>query len=180
MNIMLCKEEVCSWFRTLSADKRIDLMCGLLHMCLPLELRFIGSCVEDLAKQNFHYLREAELKANDKHEWSKSTDLSDPVIRSRVNIYTTLLYSANRLCSGILFRTLTEMNVTALLGLPTGLNATVGQELLLLLTLATNHPAFDFNQKQIVCELLQTVARIIGDNIVKVSCFPNTAVLFVK
>lgn len=61
---MVCKEEVFNWFKELSGAKRIELMCGLMSMCIPLEIRFFEAIIGDLAKKDFNALREAELKAN--------------------------------------------------------------------------------------------------------------------
>lgn len=60
----LQKEEVFDWFRTLSGAKRIELMCGLIHLCIPLETRFFGTILEDINKKNENTFREAEILAN--------------------------------------------------------------------------------------------------------------------
>lgn len=66
---MVCKKfQVYDWFKTLDGAKRIDFLNGMLHLCFPLELRFLGSCIEELARKDYMYLRDAELKANNLHE----------------------------------------------------------------------------------------------------------------
>lgn len=159
---MVCKEDVFAWFSRLSASKRIDVLTGLLHMCLPLELRFVGSCVEDLAKRNFHYLREAELKANKPHEIEKLRDISDETVRSRINVYLALLYSTNRQCSSLLFDILTciQGEVGNL-----SVDEKIASELLLMMTVAVNHPVFTFEQKQVLSKHLEVLGKLLGDYI---------------
>ncbi|XP_054164454.1 uncharacterized protein LOC128962130 [Oppia nitens] len=61
---MVYKEEVFNWFKEQSGAKRIELMCGLMSMCIPLEIRFFESIIKELAKKDLNALREAEQKAN--------------------------------------------------------------------------------------------------------------------
>lgn len=52
------------WFKELSGAKRIELMCGLMSMCIPLEIRFFKTFIDDIAKKDTNAFREADLKAN--------------------------------------------------------------------------------------------------------------------
>lgn len=65
---MVCKEEVFHWFQELSGAKRIELMCGLMKKCIPLEIRFFGAIIQDLARKDYIALKEAEYKANSVNE----------------------------------------------------------------------------------------------------------------
>ena len=162
---MLCKEEVCEWFKNLSGPRRIDLLGGLLQMCLPLEIRFLGSCVEDLARRNYHFLRQAEIKANDINEIKTLLNLSDEVTRSKLNIYLALLHSSNTVCSNALYTTLTciePLHQWALSNLPNHTKMTFAEETVLLYTMAAHHPAFTFNQRQVLFEKLQVVQNILA------------------
>ena len=58
------KEEVLSWFRQQVAPTRIETLCALLECCLPFELRFAGTVLENLGRRDFHDLRDAEQRAN--------------------------------------------------------------------------------------------------------------------
>ena len=101
---MVCKEDVCTWFRDLSAAKRIDLMCGLLQMCLPLEKRFLGSYLEDLCSSDYTALKAEETRANDPTENRKLIkDFTVPEVRSKANVILALMYSTNNVCSSIMF-----------------------------------------------------------------------------
>ena len=161
---MLCQEEVWRWFRTLSGPKRIDLVSGLLQMCLPLETRFLGALVEDLARRNYHFLRESEIKANDHNEVKTLGNILDDVTRSKLNIYLALLHSTNTVCSNALYNILTclePLHHRTLLNLPNDVRMRLAEEVLLLYTMAAHHPAFTFGQRQVLLEKLQSVQLIL-------------------
>lgn len=107
----LDKESVFEWFGLhLNPAKRVEFLCGLLHMCQPLELRFLGSYLEDLARKDYHVLRDFEFRANSPSDLGMLTDVFDPVIRSKLLVCLSLLGSDNRECAGILFRILSHVN----------------------------------------------------------------------
>lgn len=134
------------WFRNLSPHKRIDYMCGMLQMCLPMELRFMGSYVEDLAKKDFHQLRESEGKANSRHELSKFSESDAKVFRTKMAVYLALLHSSNRTSSNIIFQMLESQIQEALTVIDNMVELTV-HSILLVLSMAMNHPAFSYHQK---------------------------------
>ncbi|XP_010892385.2 zinc finger CCHC domain-containing protein 2 isoform X2 [Esox lucius] len=106
------KEVVFEWFgRHLSPSKRIEFMYGLLHMCHPLELRFLGSCLEDLARKDVHVL-DSEIRANSQSDLGLLMDVADPVVRSKLLVCLSLLGSENRECAGTLYRALSHMDPT--------------------------------------------------------------------
>lgn len=179
----LDKETVFEWFGLhLNPAKRIEFMCGLLHMCQPLELRFLGSYVEDLARKDYHVLRDSEFRANSPSDLGLLTDVIDPVIRSKLLVCLSLLGSDSRECAGILFRILRHVDPTAFYknyeyalppfrdpyhppcqdgnvygqseetcGVSTN-ETTTGplDQLALLFTMASLHPAFHFHQRETV------------------------------
>ncbi|XP_020364371.2 zinc finger CCHC domain-containing protein 2 [Oncorhynchus kisutch] len=107
----LDKETVFEWFGLhLNPAKRIELMCGLLHMCQPLELRFLGSCLEDLARKDYPILRDVEIRANCPNDLGILSDVIDPVVRSKLLVCLSLLRSDSRECAGILFQILNHMD----------------------------------------------------------------------
>lgn len=73
-------------------------MYGLLHMCQPLEIRFLGSCLEDLARKEVHVFRDFEITANCQTDLALLKDVGDPVVRSKLLVYLSLLRSGNRMC----------------------------------------------------------------------------------
>ena len=71
------KEEVFAYFTKLSGAKRIEILSGLVHSCIPLEMRFLATLVESLARRDYVTLLEDEHKANSPQELQAlcSTDL---------------------------------------------------------------------------------------------------------
>ncbi|KAG8562520.1 hypothetical protein GDO81_015708 [Engystomops pustulosus] len=146
----LQRDGVYRWFSELSSSQRIEFLCGLLDLCLPLELRFLGSCLEDLARKDYHSLRDSDIKANNPADLGSLTNLADEVVRSKLLVSLALLASDNREAAGVLCRTLTHIDsIINNLGLQLNEGRT-GDEFLLLFTMATNHPAFSFHQKQLL------------------------------
>ncbi|XP_062377137.1 zinc finger CCHC domain-containing protein 2-like isoform X2 [Sardina pilchardus] len=180
----LTKETVFEWFGLhLNSAKRIEFMYGLLHMCQPLELRFLGSCLEDLAKKDYYVLRDCEIRANSPSDMGLLSNVIDPVVRSKLLVYLSLLGSDNRECAGILFRILNHVDPALCYknyGLPISsfrdpqflpfhspcedgddygrteqgcrppmdTGAGLLEQLALLFTMASLHPAFPFHQRE--------------------------------
>uniref|UniRef100_A0A4W4FMJ9 Zinc finger, CCHC domain containing 14 n=2 Tax=Electrophorus electricus TaxID=8005 RepID=A0A4W4FMJ9_ELEEL len=151
------REGVYRWFSVLSPAQRADFLCGLLDLCVPVELRFLGACLEDLARKDYHSLRDAEIKANSPADLADLTDITDEVVRSKLLISLALLSSDNRVAAGILFRTLAHTDsIISSSGLELSA-AETREQVQLLFTMASNHPAFSFHQKQV---LRQQLTRI--------------------
>ncbi|XP_058808786.1 proline-rich protein 36-like isoform X2 [Phymastichus coffea] len=150
---MVCKENVVSWFSSLSSYKRIDVMCTLLNMCLPFEIRFFGTVVEDLGKRDYNVLRDTEHRANNVSDLTEFTNLSmtDKRTRRKLALYTALLQSCSHSCAGVLYKILSNLDFQEIQTLVNGTNCSSDEqpleELLLLYTMAVNHPAFNYEQK---------------------------------
>uniref|UniRef100_A0A8D0GMA1 Zinc finger CCHC-type containing 2 n=1 Tax=Sphenodon punctatus TaxID=8508 RepID=A0A8D0GMA1_SPHPU len=172
------KERVYEWFGlALGSAQRLEFLVGLLDLCNPLELRFLGSCLEDLARKDYHCLRDSEAKANGGGSGSSSSsepgggggDFRDPAARSKLIVYLALLGSENREAASRLHRLLPEVDsilqsCPAAGGKgeengqpPLGLGAQ--EELLLLFTMASLHPAFSFHQRVTLREHLERLRR---------------------
>ncbi|XP_036057914.1 zinc finger CCHC domain-containing protein 2 isoform X3 [Onychomys torridus] len=190
------QERVYEWFGlVLGSAQRLEFMCGLLDLCNPLELRFLGSCLEDLARKDYHYLRDSEAKANGLSDPGSLSDFRDPAVRSRLIVYLALLGSENREAAGRLHRLLPQVDAVlrslratraegsrgsvedepggdgeqdaekdglgpegggcAELGTGGGLGFRAQEELLLLFTMASLHPAFSFHQRVTLREHLE-------------------------
>ncbi|XP_075843746.1 zinc finger CCHC domain-containing protein 2 isoform X3 [Microtus pennsylvanicus] len=190
------QERVYEWFGlVLGSAQRLEFMCGLLDLCNPLELRFLGSCLEDLARKDYHYLRDSEAKANGISDPGSLADFREPAVRSRLIVYLALLGSENREAAGRLHRLLPQVDAVlrslratraegsrgsvedepggdgeqdakkdglgpegggcAELGTGGGLGFRAQEELLLLFTMASLHPAFSFHQRVTLREHLE-------------------------
>ncbi|XP_033229371.1 histone-lysine N-methyltransferase SETD1B isoform X3 [Belonocnema kinseyi] len=150
---MVCKENVVSWFGNLSSYKRIDVMCTLLNMCLPFEIRYIGACVEERGKRDYNDLRDTEHHANSITELTELTAQSviEKQTRRKLVLYMALLQSCNYACAVVLYKNLANLDIQEVINL---LNETSSnqddqplEELLLLYAMALNHPAFTYDQK---------------------------------
>lgn len=188
------QERVYEWFGlVLGSAQRLEFMCGLLDLCNPLELRFLGSCLEDLARKDYHYLRDSEAKANGLSDPGPLADFREPAVRSRLIVYLALLGSENREAAGRLHRLLPQVDsvlksLRAVRGEGSrggtedengdggddaekdgsspegsgaeprpggGLGFRAREELLLLFTMASLHPAFSFHQRVTLREHLE-------------------------
>ncbi|XP_022127457.2 leucine-rich repeat extensin-like protein 5 [Pieris rapae] len=151
---MVCKEDVVSWFKELESYKRIDAMCTLLNMCLPFELRFIGTYLEELGKRDFQELRGAELRANNPTDLAADIGGADTDSRTRrkMALYVSLLRSCNFACATTLYNAMVNLEQSGLLK---GLYGDLLEEILLLYTMALHHPAFTFDQKSHFGEILE-------------------------
>ncbi|KAM6937941.1 zinc finger CCHC domain-containing protein 14 [Xenentodon cancila] len=155
------REGVYRWFSSLTSTQRAEFLCGLLDLCVPIELRFLGSCLEDLARKDYHSLRDAEIKANNPADLSGLTNITDEVVRSKLLVSLALLGSDNREAAGVLYRTLTHID-TVINNYGLTLNdGRTEEQFLLLFTMASNHPAFSFHQKQVLRQQLSQIQIIL-------------------
>lgn len=158
---MVCKEDVIAWFRELESYKRIDTMCTLLNMCLPFELRFLGTVLEELGRRDAQELRGVELRVNNQQEFANDIqichngDPNDRRVRRKMALYLALLRATfNRTCINELFTTLEQWGDGEFTNFADGDPL---QELLLVYTMATNHPIFTFEQRAKCESVLQKV-----------------------
>lgn len=155
-------------FKELSPHERIDYMCGMLNICLPLELRFFGSYVEDLAKKDFNSLREAEGKANNRNELSKFSESDDQNFWSKVALYLALLKSSSRTCANYIYEVLENHVQKSLSAMKLNdMDENSIHSVLLVLAMAMNHPAFLFQQKTRIFVWFEA-AKVAAEQIIKV------------
>lgn len=150
------------WFKELESYKRIDTMCTLLNMCLPFELRFLGTCLEELGRRDSQELRGIELRVNNPQDLAadmvacQKGEPTDKKIRRKMALYLALIRACNRTCVTEIFRTLKGwedcdfMNMT---------DADTLQELLLVYTMAANHPVFSFEQHMKCTEIFEKIKK---------------------
>lgn len=147
---MICKEDVVLWFKELESYKRIDTMCTLLNMCLPFELRFLGTCLEELCRRDSQELRGMELHVNNPVELARDVaacrqgEPTDRKIRRKMAFYLALIRACSRSSVNELFQTLDGWGDRDFMKFGDGDPL---QELLLVYTMASNHPVFSFEQR---------------------------------
>lgn len=147
---MLAKNDVLSEFKNVRSFERVDLLCSLLDLCLPYELRFLGTCLEFLGKRDFIELREDERHANNVNHLSQFRCLMDENTRRKLVLYVSLLNSCNSDCASCLNDTLTALCISDVSQVCRAEPETAEKlldELLLLYTIAVKHPAFSLHQK---------------------------------
>ena len=177
----ISQEDVCIWFKShLEGHSRIELMCSLFDICLPLELRFLGTYLEYAAGKHHAHMQKWEKDANNPTSFLV-TDLSDAIIRRRLCLFLTLLHSHNKSIATKLFDILSLYeNLASLVQISSSsapnakhvdqhqgekaipsesteveCDSTSWNEFKLLLTLSSLHPAFSFNQRLIIREKLE-------------------------
>ncbi|XP_043236032.1 formin-like protein 20 isoform X2 [Amphibalanus amphitrite] len=157
--MMVCEEDVVNWFQGLKTHQRIPVLRQLVHMCHPLELRFIASCVEDACRTDCLTMRSAELNANTQNVLKSLASPLDVEARSKIIIYLCLLNSTNKLCSRILSQKICDHESVAQFcddvhkqlmdgERPSSEEQRTLDELSLLYLLASLHPSFDFIERQ--------------------------------
>ncbi|XP_070603235.1 zinc finger CCHC domain-containing protein 2 isoform X2 [Erythrolamprus reginae] len=234
------REAVYEWFGlALGSAERLEFAVGLLDLLNPLELRFLGSCLEELARKDYHCLRDSEAKANGAGAAASATadavqagsnaggsreqqpppppasppgaaaagsppstpllplggsDFRDPAVRSKLIVYLALLGSENREAASRLHRLLPHVDAIlqscrslgpsspgrkhgeeeheAALAEPEGLGLVAQEELLLLFTMASLHPAFSFHQRVTFREHLERLRRALCRDEDDVEAFP--------
>lgn len=118
-------------------------------MCLPFELRFAGTCVEELAGHFSKEFRGIEVRVNSGElaQDIQSSQLSDPAdikVRRKWVLYFALIRGCNRPCAGDLFNILDSWRLNDFLKQA---KDEALQELLLVFMMAANHPVFSFEQR---------------------------------
>ncbi|CAG9771953.1 unnamed protein product [Ceutorhynchus assimilis] len=149
---MVCREEILTWFKDLDSYKRIDMLCEFITMCLPFELRFVGSFMEELGKHSYQELRQPAFTANDvdkleKDATLKSLTLYDQEGRHRILLNVALLKSRNYNAANWHSKNFLRTDYIEDLVIKEKANETIQNELLTLYTMASRHPAFSFEQK---------------------------------
>ncbi|XP_034540871.1 zinc finger CCHC domain-containing protein 14 [Notolabrus celidotus] len=155
------REGVYRWFSYLTSAQRAEFLCGLLDLCVPIELRFLGSCLEDLARKDYHSLRDAEIRANNPTDLAGLANITDEVVRSKLLVSLALLGSDNREGAGVLYRILTHID-TVINNYGLSLNdGRTDEQFLLLFTMASHHSAFSFHQKQVLRQQLGQIQDVL-------------------
>ena len=185
---MLNQEQIHRYFNHLTGAKRIEFLYGLLHLCQPLELRYLGTCLEEIARKDYEYLYHAEQKTNHlptqtnpsssaassisgHHEAAhplvdlltdEKLDLTDPLARAHAIVDIALLWAKNRACAIRLFRRLKGSESVKLVDMlleRDDLDERTMDEILIIFCLAANHPAFSFDMRTQMSQILKDLEK---------------------
>ncbi|CAF4960294.1 unnamed protein product [Rotaria sp. Silwood1] len=178
---MLNQEQIHRYFNHLSGAKRIEFLYGLLHLCQPLELRYLGTCLEEIARKDYEYLYHAEQKTNHLPTQNSTTtinetnnqqqnelgsdeklDLTDQFTRAHAIVDIALLWAKNRPCALRLFRHLKASESVKLVDMlleRDDLDERTMDEILIIFCLAANHPAFSFDMRTQMSQTLKELEK---------------------
>lgn len=158
---MVVPADIVSYFRSLKSYERIGIMCNLQHSCLPLELRFLGTCLEELGRKDFHELRSAENEANSSAEicMSELRKISNKDVQKKIILYLSLLHSNNYSCSYALYKILCNAEEVCKFLNHEDDDDVGSEQLLMIYTLAVNHPAFSCEQKEVLRNIFKEVEK---------------------
>ncbi|CAF1205405.1 unnamed protein product [Rotaria sordida] len=177
---MLNQEQIHRYFNHLSGAKRIEFLYGLLHLCQPLELRYLGTCLEEIARKDYEYLYHAEQKTNHLPTQNSITnnetnnqqqndlgsdeklDLTDQFTRAHAIVDIALLWAKNRPCALRLFRRLKASESVKLVDMlleRDDLDERTMDEILIIFCLAANHPAFSFDMRTQMSQILKELEK---------------------
>lgn len=165
--------DISSVFKTLTTWERINLLCDIFRTCNPIELRFYATFIEDLAKRDYNYLRERENEANDPETFNKFDDALDENTLSHFNLYLALLHSyAVPACADNVAKSLLSIKpklwnlysaaVKSLSPKP-WINQEFADDVILVLTLGSQHPAMWFHHRQELTESLAEVVKLLNN-----------------
>uniref|UniRef100_A0A915K035 Uncharacterized protein n=1 Tax=Romanomermis culicivorax TaxID=13658 RepID=A0A915K035_ROMCU len=153
--------DICSWFHKQQGATRLDTVVSLLQMLYPLELQFVGVCLEDLMRSENHRLRDVEQRLNLPEIVACLTDLNDSRCRASLIVALSLLKGTNYSTATAVCKILFEFYVVYR-QMPR--TKDVLDELLLLLTMVKYHPAFKFDQKTNIANLCDDILNFINQN----------------
>lgn len=145
---MVRKEEIVVWFSRQPSHQRLDVLCTLASICLPLELRFLNTCVDFLARNKTPSARDAEILAALEKNCLQlnEVDLHDEGSRRKLILALTLLHAGNRIVAHTIYRILCS-TCSDLKMFGPDITFESSLELNLIFTMALHHPSFTFEEK---------------------------------
>lgn len=160
---MVCKEDVVSWFKKLKSYNRIEIIHTLFNMCVPFELRFLGTCLEEFVRLEGGELRGIDLRVNNATEFSvelAACQVSEPTnirVRRRMALFLSLLRENH--CIPDIFNLLTAWGDHEFLRTAKGDPL---EELLLVYIMAALHPKFESHQREICGAIFNKIESAAG------------------
>ena len=137
-------DEVVKGFQSMSAATRIDLLVRLLHQCLPLEIRFLGTVLQEAALKSYEAMAAMDSQFNRLNSYSNLGSIHDDP--KRVCLSLALLRNENNAVATLLSRLLCAEGVVA--GCCDAHSIEQFEEYRLMYMMALHHPAFCFRDKE--------------------------------
>lgn len=168
---MVERDEVLLWFKNAKASARLGTMCRMLRCLNPFELRYLYTFLEDLLKDFHSSLKDAEQQANNfsklssedetlKHPCS-SFQLPDVQKRSDCLVTLACLSTNNyHVASQVLYPILSSIKSEHVAD-----NDDLCEEVLLMLYMASNHPAFAFSERRVLWEKIDLMNELTGESL---------------
>ena len=148
--------DVAQWFRDATSDRRLEALCRLLDCCMPLELQFLNAYLHELLRPNLVANQHSDPNMPELHE------ITDSTCRRQLCLILTRLKSANVL-AGCIYNILIQYNFSDFFSRVMVMEEELVDEILLLFTLAANHPAMTFSQRrnlhQRLIDLRETIEK---------------------
>ena len=157
---------VLHWFRDARSDSRLDVLCRFLDCCTPFELHFLSSYLEELLSRNTVVTNQIETTVcsdlKDLHEITNSTS------RRQLCVLLTKLKSTTKMRAYNIYDILIQYDFNKFFSQVLTMDEEIVDELLLLFTLASNHPAMTFKQRsclhQRLIELREAIEKLFEVN----------------
>ena len=148
--------DVAQWFRDATSDRRLEALCRLLDCCMPLELQFLNTYLHELLRPNVVANQNSDPNMPELHE------ITDSTCRRQLCLILTRLKSASVL-AGCIYNILIQYNFSEFFSRVMVMEEELVDEILLLFTLAANHPAMTFSQRrnlhQRLIDLRETIEK---------------------
>ncbi len=148
--------DVAQWFRDATSDRRLEALCRLLDCCMPLELQFLNTYLDELLRRSLVVNQHSDSNMPDLHE------ITDSTCRRQLCLILTRLKPANVL-AGCIYNILIQYNFSEFFSRVMVMEEELVDEILLLFTLAANHPAMSFSQRrnlhQRLVDLRETIEK---------------------
>ena len=159
VHAMVNVDNVTHWFRDATSDSRIDVLCRLLECCMPLELQFLGTYLEGLLQRNMVFNQPSETITSLYSNLKDLKEITNSNSRRQLCVLLTRLKSTNRILAYNIYDILIQYDFAEFFSRVISMEEELVDEILLLFTLAANHPAMSFSQRR---HLQQRLAELRG------------------
>lgn len=142
--------EILQAFHGMAACDRVDLLCRMLHHCVPYEAHFLGTVLVDTSREHYKsFVSKAEISANRVNYYSgfKDVGLTHEVCE-KLCCALAVVHADNHPVAEVVFSLLNDSRVLKQLDEVKDLK--MMQDFRLLYVMGVNHPAFTFNQRQLL------------------------------